>query len=129
MWVFTKDGFLSAVQNDDDRSRMRVRARRREHLEGAFPDNAVLDMKTEPGTYDYRWHCDVARGEWVDYLVGAAMDVDYTSHAKEAMAGGDKTFYRALLRVWTAMHELQTGELKPGDLGVELDEFGWDDED
>lgn len=128
VWVFTKDGFLSAVQHDDDRSRMRVRARRREHLESAFPGFDIVDLQDGDVIHDYRWHLDVARGEWVDYLVGTAMDVDYTSHVKEAISGDDKQMYRAMLRVWTAMLELQTGELKAGDLGYEVDEFGWDND-
>ena len=124
MWVFTKDGFLSAVQHDD-RARMRIRARRRDDLERAFPGTSIIDMAEGGGQFDYRWHLDVARGEWVDYLVESAMEIDYTSHAKEAMTDGgkDRQMYSALLEVWSTMHRLQTG----GE--VEVDEFGWDDDD
>lgn len=122
MWVFTKDGFLSAVQHDDDRSRMRIRARKREHLDNAFPDYEILDMREDDDQHDYRWHLDIARGEWVDYLMDAAMDIDYTSHVKEAIAKNDQEFYRVLLRVWSVMHELQEGK-QP------VDELVWDDDD
>ena len=123
MWVFTKDGFLSAVQHND-RARMRIRARRRDDLERAFPGTSIIDMAESGGQFDYRWHLDVARGEWVDYLVESAMDIDYTSHAKEAMTRGgqDREMYSALLDVWTTMYRLQTGV-------KEVDEFGWDDDD
>jgi len=125
MWTFTKDGFFSAVQNNEDRARMRVRARRREDLERAFPGSKIIDLKESGGQFDYRWHLDVARGEWVDYVAEAAMDIDYTSHAKEAMTRGgtDREMYSALLDVWTTMHRLQTG----GE--VDVDEFGWDDDE
>lgn len=125
MWVFTKHGFLSAVQHEDDRSRMRVRARRREHLDNAFPDYKILDMQETDEPYDYRWHLDISRGEWIDYLADAAMDVDYTSHVKEAIAGNDMDMYRALLATWTAMYGLQSAE----ELEPDVDEFGWDDDD
>lgn len=126
MWVFTKDGFLSAVQNNEDRHRMRVRARRRDHLSNAFPehDKLIIDLQKSGAQFDYRWHLDIARGEWIDYLTDAALDVDYSSHAKEAMSGSDKKFYSALLEVWSAMYRLQ----KP-DANDDVDEFGWDDDD
>ena len=125
MWVFTKDGFLSAVQHDEDRVRMRVRARRREHLDNAFPGYDILDMAEEGGPYDYRWHVDISRGEWVDYLAEAAMDVDYTSHVKEAISGDDKELYEAMLKVWTALYAIQSAELEPP---VDEPYIEWDDE-
>lgn len=124
MWVYTKDGFFSAVQDNQDRARMRVRARRRDDLERAFPDSDIIDQAESGGQFDYRWHLDVARGEWVDYLCETAMDIDYTSHAKEAMTqdGTDREMYSALLEVWRVMYRLQ-GASEP------VDEFGWDYED
>jgi hypothetical protein len=133
MWVFTKHGFLSAVQHDQDRARMRVRARRREHLDNAFPDYDILDMQEAEGQHDYRWHLDISRGEWIDYLADAAMDVDYTSHVKEAISGDDAEMYRAMMKVWSAMYELQTGVPENlwkdfSDSDDDDDEFGWDDD-
>ena len=127
MWVFTKDGFLSAVQNNEDRARMRVRARRRDDLERAFPGSKIIDLKESGGQFDYRWHLDVARGEWVDYLVESAMDIDYTSHAKEAMTRGgqDREMYSALLEVWSTMYRLQQPDADDDD---DVDEFGWNDD-
>lgn len=104
MWIFTKDGFISVVQHESDPALVRVRARKREHLERWFPHADIIEMDAEA---DYRWHADVERLDLVVVLTDAVFDLDYTSHVKEAIAGDDDDFYKALLDTWFALHELQ----------------------
>lgn len=116
MWIVTKTGFVSIVQNDKDSNIMRVRARTHQHLAESFPAYAssIIDHDVEPTIegppapmYDYRFHLDVPRIEVQDFLVQAVDGVDYTSHAKEAMSKGDRVFHGILMRVWSAFMQLQ----------------------
>jgi hypothetical protein len=107
MWLINKGGFISLVQHRDDPSKIRARARRREHLEDTLhlePDE-IIDLG--PDAPDYRWHADVSRMVVIWAMANAVDQLDYTSHAKEAMAGDDKVFYDALLGCWRELETLQ----------------------
>lgn len=104
MWIFTKNGFLSAVANDTDPDKVRVRARKQEHLVHSLGPVEVIELPTA----DYRWHCDITRAHFIEFLTEAVLDMDYTSHVKEEIAGDDNQMYRAMLSCWTALHALQT---------------------
>lgn len=105
MWIFTKDGFVSAVAHDTDPDLIRVRARKREHLVHSLGPVDVIDFGSDAA--DYRFHADVDRADFAAFLVDAVENLDYTSHVKEEIAGDDKTMYRAMLSCWTALRALQ----------------------
>ena len=102
MWVITKAGFVSAVQHNDNPDVMRVRARRAEHLAFGLE---VIDFGSDAS--DYRYHCDVPRSEFAVWLLDRLSEVDYESHAKEAMAGDDSAFYGSLLGCWRELYRIQ----------------------
>lgn len=109
MWIFTKDGFISVVQHNSIEDAMLVRARVEGDLAAMFPslaDNIETDDRA-----DYKYRLVVDRDMLKDYLDDAVDDLDYESHAKEAMTNGgrDSHRYEALLDVWQAMYSLQTG--------------------
>ena len=96
------------MQSNTDRKRIRVRARRLRDLESAFPGRTdYLDLSETDEPFDYRWHLDIARGEWLDFLAEAAMDVDYTSHVKNVIAANDRKFEDILMRCWSELYKLQ----------------------
>ena len=107
MWIIAKDGFVSLVEHEADPDLMRARARRREHLAQTFdlPDAAIIDLG--PDAPDYRWHADIPRLNVAQVMYDAVLDVDYTSHVKEEVAGDDNAMYTAMLACWTALHRLQ----------------------
>ena len=105
MWMVTKLGFISAVRHDTDDGFFLVRARRREDLEQSFPDH--LDQIVEMAQADYRWRVKVGIDDMFDFMADAVETIDYTTHAKEAMAGDDGDRYRAYLDVWSALYKLQ----------------------
>lgn len=109
MWIFTKTGFISVVAHDTDPILVRVRARTRQHLADTFPEAEIIDLADGEGDYDYdyRFHADVPRMKVALTVAEAIDNLDYTSHAKEAMAGDDNDFYEALLRTWYAMYAYQ----------------------
>jgi hypothetical protein len=108
MWIISKTGFVSVVQHQQDPSLMRARARRRDHLVNTFGlgDEEVIDLG--PGANDYRWHADVTREHVKLALASAVNDVDYDSHVKEAVTGGDEVFYTAMIKSWGALRKLQS---------------------
>ena len=107
MWMITKTGFVSFVEHRDDSEALIARARRRVDLELTFP--AQAEAITEDPKADYRWRVNVPRATAAQAALAAVEAVDYTSHAKEAMAGAvkDEGRYSAYLNVWTALMRLQ----------------------
>ena len=115
MWIIAKDGFVSLVEHDTDPNLMRVRARRREHLANTFElgDADIIDLGTDAP--DYRWHADIPRLNVAQVMYEAVMDIDYTSHVKENVAGNDPVMYAAMLACWNALHRLQKDNVTTGD--------------
>jgi len=125
MWVFAKDiGFISIVKHNESDDLL-VRARRRDHLEQAFPgrekeivDAAKFAEKDDDSQYDYAWRLRVPRGEVVDLLMDAVLDLDYESHVKEEVSGADNALYRSMLDCWTAMMRYQESDGEPEDTAM-----------
>ena len=107
MWIISRDGFISIVQHKDDPSKFRVRARRIEHLTRTFDitEDDVIDFG--PDASDYRYHVDIDREAVAEELLFSLNDIDYESHAKEAMAGDDREMYQALMGCWRNLLGLQ----------------------
>jgi hypothetical protein len=108
MWLTTTKGFISVVEFNDDSQKLLVRARNPEHIAAAFPDAEII----ENASADYRWRAIVSRLDVADFAYEAAMDIDYSSHVKEAVSGGDDDLYRAMLRTWNAFMDYQEKVLK-----------------
>lgn len=118
MWVFAKGiGFISIVQYDEpaenltggEQPDLLVRARCREHLERAFPEHAkqIVDAAEVGGNYDYAWRVKVPRGEVIELMTEALLDLDYTSHVKEEVSDHDTQLYRSMMDCWQAMMRYQ----------------------
>jgi hypothetical protein len=107
MWIITRDGFVSLVEHNTDPNLIRVRARRSEHLQETFDlqDGDIIDLGENAP--DYRWHADIPRANVAQKMHDAVMELDYTSHVKEEVAGDDNQMYQAMLACWTALHRLQ----------------------
>ena len=58
MWVCTNEGFISIVQDEKNSALLKVRARKRSHLEALFPG---VEIKESP-LNDYRYRVFVDRG-------------------------------------------------------------------
>jgi hypothetical protein len=120
MWIFTPEGFLSAVQDKDNDQLVRVRARTERHI-AQFADACeqldghphvadIVDMETV-GNYDYRWVLTVPRDTWNSYLITVELP---TGHVKEHVSrvdtdSPDQEMYTAMLDIWTRMYRLQSG--------------------
>ena len=130
MWIFTRDGFVSLVQHDDNPDIIRARGRRKEHLVDTFDlaDQDVLDYGADAP--DYRWHADIPRLKVAAAVTDALMDLDYTSHVKEEVSGPDNQMHAAMMRCWSALLTLQYPDRPAADwwtppLPVNADDEMW----
>jgi len=102
MWVFTVDGFFSAVEHRDMPDRVMVRARTKYdimRLGRALKLNKV--QRTPKADYQYRLTCP--KLVWAEYLMERAVEIDYPNF-KAAME--KRTSYARMEQlhdVWAVM--------------------------
>lgn len=104
MWVITTDGFLSVVQDRDDRKGVLVRAR-------ALEDLQALD-RYQPGLSegiwtdeeaDYPFRLKLPKAAWATIVGRMARDIDYDNFknaVKERQGDGRAQVY---MKVWVAL--------------------------
>jgi hypothetical protein len=102
MWIFTTDGFISAVAHREQPGKVLVRARRSEHLRALFPD---VEIECNPHA-DYRYRTVVERSYWLAKVLAHASMIDYCNF-KGAIP--DAEYHDACTAVWAEMHKLQPG--------------------
>ncbi len=111
MWVFTTDGFYSAVQDRNNPDWLVVRCRTEEdarRLRDWLERNTVV--WTEPAhtpNADYAWRLSVRKTDFAEYLVAAIQAIDYPNF-KNAV-GVRQGYERAHVygEVWADLLELQ----------------------
>ena len=108
MWLFTRDGFFSAIQDNYCKtSEVIVRTRvKRDLLRllikiGRSDDNII----TLPNA-DYRYRIKLAKQEWAKYLSSEAMNLDY-SNVKDAITDGLCERSEAYYACWTSLYQFQ----------------------
>lgn len=111
MWVFTTDGFYSAVAHREDKTMLMVRCRKEADAKAlAKRLTAVTDEPHVLATpeADYAWRLVVPRLAWSWYLWQFAADLDYPNF-KNAVAER-QGWERADIYhdVWQVMWEYQT---------------------
>jgi hypothetical protein len=73
MWVCFNNAFVSAVQDRNNKDRLVIRARRKEHLENIFPNKEiVIGGSTD---YNYRVFCD--KNEFADLVANNIKNINY----------------------------------------------------
>lgn len=111
MWIFTTDGFFSAVQDKQDDKVIWIRARMRVDLERFVKhyDINATQIYENAGT-DYAYRIAVWREEWARVMMACAEDVDYTNfkHAVGDRLGIDREI--ALIDIWGRMYDMQIEE-------------------
>jgi hypothetical protein len=71
MWICFNDGFVSAVEDWNDKSMLRVRGRKREHLE--FLNKPIAENE---GT-DYKFRCMVPKAEFAELVKQRILNINY----------------------------------------------------
>lgn len=111
MWLFTKIGFYSVVENMHNSREMLIRSRFREDLE-ALLTFAGLDMEIDDrsGT-DYGFRVFLPREKWEEIAMRLVREIDYCNF-KDAAHTGDPIKDGALFDVWRVMYKAQAAAQK-----------------
>lgn len=117
MWLFTPDGFFSAVQHKDDANKIMIRTRSKMHAErliDSVPDGADRPNLVEtPPPADYRFRITVTREQWVYMVAGFAADIDYLNFKNSAATRNHpKGFMSALHGVWSKLLGFQDDQFR-----------------
>lgn len=105
MWIFTKTGFVSAVQHATAPGMILVRARVRGDIDAFLAPVEERVAVQETPTADYRFRTAVTRADFETAVAAAARAIDYTNFKDAAHEGTERDF--AYMDVWTAMRFLQ----------------------
>lgn len=101
MWIFTTEGFVSAVQKPGDTD-LTVRARDTRSLDGLSRATGSAISRTPHADYPYR--LVVPHDEFAAWLVGAVAALTYPNFKSAVARSRGHAFAHPLMDVWSAMH-------------------------
>ncbi|MBQ9874488.1 MAG: hypothetical protein IJM30_08485 [Thermoguttaceae bacterium] len=105
MWLFTKRGFFSAVQNCDDSKLIHVRARFKGDLERLCEAYRLEpSVASVPGA-DYPYRMDFPRETWASIVKSEAEEIDYPNFKNAVHEGTDRD--AAYMSVWFELKKRQ----------------------
>ena len=110
MWIFTETGFVSAVRHFKEKDKLVVRARDQKSLEG-LANSVGLDIISTPSN-DYPYRVFVVDSVFATWLSKQTMAIDYTNFKNRVHDIRGHDFADALLRVWSAMHQVEDDEAR-----------------
>lgn len=108
MWLFSGKGFISVVENRQDRSRktLLVRSRFREDLEQFVEMLDSSPVIQETPERDYLYRIVVPREDLAAVVQRIVTSIDYGNF--KASVHGDPVRDRAYGRCWSAMYDAQS---------------------
>lgn len=119
MWVFTSNGFISAVRHREQPDSLMIRARDQDHLKALFPGEAISQTENA----DYRYRITISQGAFSQFMLSQIENLQYDNF-KNSIA--DHQYHDACSRVWGVMHSTQEGSYYPVDYGgVMTQEESW----
>ena len=112
MWVFTKDGFFSAVFDKYcNRGELMIRARSKydlrqlsKKLKGFSDDSDIIELEHA----DYRYRMKMPKHAWAEYLSNCALKVDYPNVKDHIIPARERLRENAYYKVWTALYQWQS---------------------
>lgn len=110
MWIFTKDGFYSAVKDKYCvEGEVMIRARVKIDLERLLEkiDNDAKILVFEQA--DYRYRVKIKAYQWVKYVAKEAADIDY-DNVKDTITWHEPSRSTAYYDCWQALYRLQQSE-------------------
>lgn len=131
MWLFTKFGFVSVVQDADRRDVMWLRFRCRVDAE-RFANFAVTvcevprpQVLATPDS-DYRFRFELPRIAWLDVAEWLACEIDYPNFKQSTLKDASVARWGAYHQVWLVMAKFQDDEdvVEPGPVGTDPGDRG-----
>jgi hypothetical protein len=102
MWVFTQDGFVSAVDNKQVEGKLTVRARDRLSLE-TLADMAETEIIESPPHRDYEYRVFVTREQFAEWMRLNVEFLDYSNFKNRVWETRGDVYHDACSDVWDAM--------------------------
>ncbi|MBT8330342.1 MAG: hypothetical protein KJO60_06145 [Desulfofustis sp.] len=108
MWLFTRDGFFSAVHDDYcGPEELMIRARVIEDLQRLLDklkidDADILVIKNA----DYRYRVKLSHAQWCAYVAAEAARIDYANF-NNSVAADEPDRSSAYMKCWEAMYLFQ----------------------
>ena len=104
MWVFTSDGFFTAVSKQCRQDEIMIKANSRKDLEKLLQSvNAQQPIQESPETA-HRFHVILKKASWIQYLADYVEDLDYETVRDHIVTRNDTARHEAYQTVWTTMH-------------------------
>jgi hypothetical protein len=100
MWICLNNSFLSVVENQNDKSQLLVRARRKGDIEKVFIDANVF----ENTNVDYRYRTYIQRDRVADIMYNSIMNINYDNFKNSVR---DDDLHDAYSDFWLTMNKLQ----------------------
>jgi len=100
VWIFTKSGLLSVVQNTANPRYLIVRARQSHHITSNFPGTAPLYTPDA----DYSWRVYLPREEVAEQIDRLITDIDYPNFKDAADADLKNTY----MSIWSTGLQLES---------------------
>jgi len=111
LWIFTKDGFFSAVFDKYcGRDELMIRSRCKDDLSrlskklhGYCDESQILELTRA----DYRFRMKIKKHMWSDYLINCALDIDYANVKDNIIPAGDDLRKDTYYQIWIALYRWQ----------------------
>ena len=110
MWIFTQDGYISAVAKGPADKPIVARARDRQSLE-VLADMADAEIEFTP-LADYQYRVYVTRDMLTEFLALSVEALDYTNFKDRIAVTRGHEFHHACGDVWVAMNEIKDDEAR-----------------
>jgi hypothetical protein len=114
MWIFTENGFISAVADPKDPSRLAIRARDRESLDALVALTHQEVVTTPHGDYPYRIF--VSPQEFASFVAETAVGIDYDNFKSRVAITRGYSYTNALHDVWAVMRGTEDDLARARDL-------------
>ena len=116
MWLFTQDGFISAVAHRNKTEHMLVRARDKQSLDSLIDYCDLPDTRNEiqhTPTADYPYRLTITRSQFAKWLVDQTYEVDYDNFKNRVYIRRGEDFELPLHKVWSIMHSVEDIDARP----------------
>lgn len=101
MWVFTQDGFVSAVESDRDPGTLVVRARDKQSLQ-MLSDLTGAELVELRGR-DYEYRIFISKDQFTDWVAAQVAAIDYSNFKNRLWQTRGDVYHDAASHVWGEM--------------------------
>lgn len=121
MWLFSETGFVSAVVDLQDKNKMIVRGRDKKSLEPLAKLAGVKILDTPQRDYPHRVF--VSKKKFTEWVVENISTMQYNNYKSRMYQTRGADFTHALSEVWSVMHQVEEGYVKPTYTSTYVDDY------